>query len=244
MADAALLDAFLRGDMAGMKTALANGATKVNIKNDRGSTPLHTAVSSDDFELVKKLVELGADVNARTSGNPRARPISHVQSGQVAQYLVEHGATVGKDGAFISPLELSLRLNTPDVTRILLNAGASPHEIQWNAIMAMNPDTKYGVKKSKRVFDLGLQQDFCNRGVTRFCVPSSQSLLSTKRDIGIKSKAPIIAKLLKENPKLPHGMAGNIASYLGSYPIPPRPAGGKTRSKKKTHKKRKTLRHK
>lgn len=242
MADAAFSTAFANKDVVGMKLALTNGATQVNIKDDRGATPLHGAVASDDFEFVKKLVEVGADVNAKTIGRPRARPISQARSGKVAQYLIDKGATLGKEDAFMSPLELSLRLTTPDVARVLLNAGASPDEIEWGSRTL--PNRPYTVQKSKDVYRLGLAKDFCDRGVARFCSPSAADLASTKFDIGVKAVKPVIGQLVREHPELPEGMAGKIASYVAPYKLTRKPSGGKTRHRKNRHNKRKTLRRK
>jgi hypothetical protein len=87
-------------------------------------TPLHQAASDGELDEVKRLVEAGADVNARTQfqGTPlhwavqgdRANPA-------VLSYLVEHGADVNaKNGLGYTPIHFaSLTGNIPAVERLL-----------------------------------------------------------------------------------------------------------------------------
>ncbi|MGL9779745.1 MAG: ankyrin repeat domain-containing protein [Wolbachia sp.] len=45
----------------------------VNVKNDKGNTPLHLAVEEGNLEAVKHLIEKGADINA--IGQHRRTPL-------------------------------------------------------------------------------------------------------------------------------------------------------------------------
>ena len=65
----------------------------------KGSTPLHWAAHDGHLKLVKRLIELGADINA-SKANWWSRPIDWAADGgkyQVVQYLLKNGAAFGGD---------------------------------------------------------------------------------------------------------------------------------------------------
>ena len=79
-----------------------NEKSKVTDRDRTGDTPLHTAAASGDVALVQKLIERGADVNAR------------VVSGEV--YSSEWGST---------PLHFAARDGNVAIAEALIKAGAS-----------------------------------------------------------------------------------------------------------------------
>ena len=78
---------------------LAKAIWKGNNKWIPGSTPLHWAAHDGHLKLVKRLVALGAEINAKEA-NWWCRPIDWAaDSGQfkVVRYLIQQGAELGGD---------------------------------------------------------------------------------------------------------------------------------------------------
>jgi ankyrin repeat protein len=104
---------------------LVEHGAKVNCIDHYGITPLHILSEYGRIDLVRLLVEHGADVNLT-----REKPTSlHMatENGHlnVVQYLVDHGANVNyrdKDG--VSPLHSACRGGYFDIVRFLVEHGA------------------------------------------------------------------------------------------------------------------------
>ena len=60
-------EAAARGDAFAVKTMLSADASAVNLKNATGETPLHWACIRGHRDVVRVLIEAGADVNVKTS---------------------------------------------------------------------------------------------------------------------------------------------------------------------------------
>jgi ankyrin repeat protein len=87
------------------------------------TTPLHEVAARGQFELVRLLVEQGADVNAEDLMGQT--PLHHaVEYPDIVRYLVDNGAAVNEDDVHgETPLHLAVR--TPESARILVENGAS-----------------------------------------------------------------------------------------------------------------------
>ena len=128
-------------------TQLLNAGADVNARirlgPHRGQTPLHRAMVRDLFrggkekntlEVVKLLLDVGADVNARSNKN--VTPLHFAAWGckiEVVEILIKHGADInipdddGKTplhGAVREPIDRARKKNTLAVVGLLLNAGA------------------------------------------------------------------------------------------------------------------------
>ena len=88
-----------KGDLASIQQELAKGAD-VNAKDAAEQTPLMYASESGRLDIVKYLVENGADVNAK-SFNKRARGTALIYASSnnrvdVMNYLLDHGANINE----------------------------------------------------------------------------------------------------------------------------------------------------
>jgi len=93
-----LLKGASAGDLAGLSQALEQGAN-VNAKDEYNNTSLNSAALWGHAEVVKRLLEAGADIENRGSGGgltPLANAASRGHS-DVAQILLDHGARVTDD---------------------------------------------------------------------------------------------------------------------------------------------------
>lgn len=91
---------------------------EINLKGWMDDTPLHIASLSNNIELVRYLVEQGAEVNARRSGVYKT-PLCWAESVEIAHFLLDHGATVKDD-----ELYYATRTDKPDSVDLLLSRGA------------------------------------------------------------------------------------------------------------------------
>lgn len=72
---------------------LADAGADLDAGSDSGSTPVRSACFMTHFEVVKFLVERGADIH-RPNHNGGTCLINSVQSVRLCTYLLEHGAEV------------------------------------------------------------------------------------------------------------------------------------------------------
>lgn len=142
-----LLDACARLDHAAVSAALVLGPP-LEVHDAIGRTPLGIAAAHGDLDLVRMLLDAGADSNASAPGKPAAglgpaaarrlaartgdefrTPLSlAVESGalEVVSQLVSRGASPYTGGA-TNPLELSILSGDAEMVRVLLDAGGDPN---------------------------------------------------------------------------------------------------------------------
>ncbi|KAE9371961.1 ankyrin, partial [Stipitochalara longipes BDJ] len=94
---------------------------------------LHTAVEGENLDLIRRLIDRGADVNA--AGDQYGTPI-RIAAGsgniEIAHLLIESGANVNGDGSeteggFTTALENAAAEGRLDMVQLLINAGADTH---------------------------------------------------------------------------------------------------------------------
>jgi hypothetical protein len=114
---------------------LINEGTDVHAINVRGQTPLHLAAMTDNVDMVRMLVNGGADIDVADPGT-NIRPLHNAATNgctNVCEFLLKHGAdmdarTVKGDTALI----LAAANNHIDVVSLLLSFHAN-HDIKNNA---------------------------------------------------------------------------------------------------------------
>lgn len=107
--DVQLIDSVYSGSLAGAKKEVAQGAN-VNFKDERLDTPLGTACSLDDLEIIRFLLKNGADPNEPNAEGytPLMYACQNVNVDAV-KLLIDHGA---------NPLQVTTaRRNALDISR-------------------------------------------------------------------------------------------------------------------------------
>ena len=130
----ALVKAAYTGDRERVTSLLKDGADP-NAENARGRTPLFEASADErNYEVVKVLLEHGADPNGRCSGVSGETPLfvasADGRNYEVVKVLLEHGADPnGRGGVFReTPLFAAAgSTGTAEIVRLLLENGADPN---------------------------------------------------------------------------------------------------------------------
>ena len=103
------------GDFTSINLLLKHGAW-VNIFNRYGAAPLHEAIQSGSLAVVNRLIQAGADVNARL-------------------YL--------KENHWLTPLSMAIELHEIEMVRLLLQNGALLHEVNSGYDTSLKSEVAY-----------------------------------------------------------------------------------------------------
>ena len=128
-ADATISDRFydaIRRDDAAAVQALLKAGASVNVKDNRGGTPLMYAAAVGSESMMRRLIEAGADVNSKNSFDATALMWCSDSFG-TAKLLIEHGAdvkSVSKQGH--TPIRLAAsHAGGLELVKLMLAKGAS-----------------------------------------------------------------------------------------------------------------------
>lgn len=121
---------------AAMVELLIQHGVNVDVMDNHGTAPLHTAIRSGDVAVAKALIEAGADVNAKNvnhqgdSDNSPLHLAIHEGHGDLARLLIEAGADVqARNHAGNPPVQVAAFAGLPEVIKLLVEAG-SPVNLQ------------------------------------------------------------------------------------------------------------------
>lgn len=131
-----------KGDLEKVKTEI-DGGKNVNSKDIAGQTALMYASELGRLEVVKYLVEKGADINAKSGRHGRGTALiyaSGLNRITVMDYLLEHGADIDSVTHFNETA--------------LFWATAKGHIDAVNLLLRMKANTKIKNKKGKTVLDV------------------------------------------------------------------------------------------
>ena len=105
---------------------LINNSTNVNVKNNRGDTPLHYAICCQSADMCRFFIDARADVNVRNnSGFMPLHSAARYQGAGVCKMLIDAGAEVNVEsfGGSI-PLHYAVRYQGVSTCEVLIDAGA------------------------------------------------------------------------------------------------------------------------
>lgn len=122
----ALMTAASKGDSAGVKSLISEGAA-VNLAETHGSkTALMQAAVSGSVDCVNALIEGGADVNAKDNGGNTALSLAAFSgSVECVKVLIKKGAKLNTRDSFgDTPLATAIENNNTECAEVLRAAGA------------------------------------------------------------------------------------------------------------------------
>jgi len=129
------------GDLPQVERLLQQGI-KVDERDNGGKTPLHYAVQSKNVKLVRLLIERGADVNAKVSGNVTPLMLSVDMAfgdPEIALELLKAGADVTiQDTGGDSALLIATTESSNEVMEAMLRKGANPNAQQRSGGTALH----------------------------------------------------------------------------------------------------------
>nr|WP_228420539.1 ankyrin repeat domain-containing protein [Chryseobacterium arachidis] len=124
---------------------LKQNPSEIFLKGWMDNTPLHIASLNGNFEMVKYLVENGAEVNAERSGK-FATPLCWADNLEIAQFLLDHGATMNE-----KELDLATNQDKFDIVDLLLSEGAKidltePQYLECKSIQCIKIYLKHNIE--------------------------------------------------------------------------------------------------
>lgn len=158
-------EAIQNDDIENARRMIAAGADVNAPYDEYENRSFLDACYSGNFDLVKMLVEAGADVDLPDSSGtvPLVRAIvSWHETDEVVKYLIECGANVNAcAGETWTPLEAAVHENAADIVKLLLDAGANPQICSEKTEYSLVTAADWGyVDIVKMLLDAGADPNF------------------------------------------------------------------------------------
>ena len=154
-----LMEALRAGDRRGFQRLLRENPKAIKAKGVGGSTPLMYAVLYGDADTVKRLLEAGADPNARNEANATALMWA-TDDLQKTRLLLAHGADVkARSDEGRTPLLIASKRNgSAEVVKLLLEHGADPSARAGGLLGSVTPLSEAMYAGDETVFRLLLEK--------------------------------------------------------------------------------------
>jgi len=111
------------GDIGTVISILGENPELVNVKDEQGMTPICKAAYYGNFELVKLLIDKGADINIRDENGFTPLHFSGHGNKKVVELLIANGADVNAKEALYSRTPLHFAGNA-EIAKLLISNGA------------------------------------------------------------------------------------------------------------------------
>ncbi|MDR1956254.1 MAG: ankyrin repeat domain-containing protein [Treponema sp.] len=119
-----LMEAALAGGPSATVERLANKGADPFTRNDRGDTPCHIAVITEQEELVKLLLRLGASIHAKNSKGMTPFRNALLSSPKMVSLLLTKDRIAVPDDDGFSPLHIAIRDKAPtSIMQLILDQG-------------------------------------------------------------------------------------------------------------------------
>jgi ankyrin len=130
-----------------LEDALRDDENHIDDQNGLGTSLMNNA-SKGHIDLVKVLLDMGADINALSVYTGNNAVIEAVKNGhtRVLEYLLANGAkNLGhRNRLGDSALLTAIKSDHPTCVRVLLDNGASPHDIDRDLLSAISCSARFG----------------------------------------------------------------------------------------------------
>jgi ankyrin repeat protein len=125
-----MIKAAKKGDVAAVKQLLTLDTELTNARDKDGSTPLHCASWKGHVQVVKLLLDAGADINAKSQndhyGDTPLHAASHGNQKDVVKVLIERGADLSSRNKIgRTPLGETEWHNATAAAKLLKEAGGA-----------------------------------------------------------------------------------------------------------------------
>jgi len=141
------------GDLAKVKALLEKNEDLAEAKNKKGETPLHSAASGGQLEVVKFLVSKGVDINLKENNGATALHLAcYYGHRDAVEWLIDHGADkdVG-DGDGSTPIFWAVHGGHKNIVELLIARGSDVNSKDNNSITPLRIAVFRG---NKEIIDL------------------------------------------------------------------------------------------
>jgi ankyrin repeat protein len=118
------------------------------------STPLVSAVYSENLDEIKSLISKGAKINAKVKGSKETALHAAIETGnvEITEYLLTHGAKANiRDAKKRTPLMMLDEDATPELINLLLRFGAKTTPIDKDKNTILHHFAEYGKSDSMQI---------------------------------------------------------------------------------------------
>jgi ankyrin repeat protein len=122
-----IFDAVRNGDLVKVKALIDKDTQLVSARTPRQSTPLHVAVSLNNFAMAEYIIDKGADLNA-ANGN-QWTSLFYAHNVEMAKLLLDKGTYIDFGFPNYTALTHFIRYQNKEIAEYLLDRGATVPEI-------------------------------------------------------------------------------------------------------------------